>query len=91
MRNRADGLRSLNLSWCRKVTDRGIEALMDGCKLIRTVDIANCEALSADTITRLRGLNQRIEVVVAKKRVRKPKQLSNGERQKAVAEGPGPA
>jgi hypothetical protein len=64
------GLRSLNVSWCRKITNRSLDCLMENCKLLRTVDIANCDVLAEETVSRLRLLNQRIEVIVAKKKVK---------------------
>ena len=47
------GIRHLDLSWCRKITDVGINYLMQSCKLLETLNISDCDLISSACIEQL--------------------------------------
>jgi len=42
----ADSLRTLDISWCRGVSDHGVGALVDACERLERLDLWGCSQLT---------------------------------------------
>lgn len=56
-------LRTLSLSYCIKITDRGLEYLADGCTMLRDLNLAHCTELTSYGISRLVQANTWLKVL----------------------------
>ena len=56
------GLRHLDVSWCRKVTDVSMHQLIDGCSMLTKLDVSNCDAISDGVVHRLENENDKVDV-----------------------------
>ena len=50
-------------AWCRKLTDRTVEQLMEKCKSLKTFNITALEKITSDAISALKGTNKLVHVV----------------------------
>lgn len=72
------GLTKINISWCRKITDVCIEAMLK-LSLLRHADVSCCDALSPELLDKLERIHSNM-VVVRKAPPQKGKQKAGGNR-----------
>ena len=57
------GLISLNVSWCRKISDRTIDYVRENNKSIRKLNVQAIENISEEALSRLQESNKLVEIM----------------------------